>query len=95
MSRCIFCGYCEVACPFDAITMGHDYELSDYSRSDLIFTKEMLLAEPLERTLRQLRNEGELMRRTTCVTLALLAPDRAVARRASRSRSTARGRRRG
>jgi NADH-quinone oxidoreductase subunit I len=24
--------------------MGHDYELSDYDRSDLIFTKEMLLA---------------------------------------------------
>jgi NADH-quinone oxidoreductase subunit I len=50
MSRCIFCGYCEVACPFDAITMGHDYELSDYTRSDLIFTQEMLLAEPIERT---------------------------------------------
>jgi len=57
LSRCIFCGYCEIACPFDAITMGHDYELSDYDRSDLIFTKEMLLAEPLERT--PLRNEGE------------------------------------
>jgi len=57
LSRCIFCGYCEVACPFDAITMGHDYELSDYTRSDLIFTKEMLLAEPLERT--PLRTEGE------------------------------------
>ena len=57
MSRCIFCGYCEVACPFDAITMGHDYELSDYTRSDLIFTKEMLLAEPIERT--PLREEGE------------------------------------
>jgi NADH-quinone oxidoreductase subunit I len=57
LSRCIFCGYCEIACPFDAITMGHDYELSDYDRSDLIFTKEMLLAEPLERT--PLRNEDE------------------------------------
>jgi NADH-quinone oxidoreductase subunit I len=57
LSRCIFCGYCEIACPFDAITMGHDYEMSDYTRSDLIFTKEMLLAEPLERT--PLRNEGE------------------------------------
>ena len=57
MSRCIFCGYCEVACPFDAITMGHDYELSDYNRSDLVFTKEMLLAEPLERT--PLRTEEE------------------------------------
>jgi NADH-quinone oxidoreductase subunit I len=57
MTRCIFCGYCEVACPFDAITMGNDYELADYTRSDLIFTKEMLLAEPVERT--PLRREGE------------------------------------
>ena len=57
LSCCIFCGYCEVACPFDAITMGHDYELSDYTRSDLIFTKEMLLDEPIERT--PLRQEGE------------------------------------
>jgi NADH-quinone oxidoreductase subunit I len=57
LSRCIFCGYCEVACPFDAITMGNDYEMSDYERSDLIFTKEMLLAEPLERT--PLRAAGE------------------------------------
>ena len=57
LSRCIFCGYCEVACPFDAITMGNDYELSDYTRSDLIFTKEMLLADPIERT--PLRREGE------------------------------------
>jgi len=57
LARCIFCGYCEIACPFDAITMGHEYELSDYDRTDLIFTKEMLLAEPLERT--PLRNEGE------------------------------------
>ena len=57
MSRCIFCGYCEVACPFDAITMGNDYEMSDYERPDLIFTKEMLLAEPFERS--PLRREGE------------------------------------
>jgi NADH-quinone oxidoreductase subunit I len=57
LSRCIFCGYCEVACPFDAITMGHDYEMSDYTRSDLIFTKEMLLSEAIERT--PLRQEGE------------------------------------
>ncbi len=57
LTRCIFCGYCEVACPFDAITMGNDYEMSDYERSDLIFTKEMLLAEPIDRT--PLRAEGE------------------------------------
>lgn len=57
LSRCIFCGYCEVACPFDAITMGNDFELADYERSDLIFTKEMLLAEPFDR--QPLRGEGE------------------------------------
>ena len=57
MTRCIFCGYCELACPFDAITMGNDYELADYERSDLIFTKEILLADSLERT--PLRREGE------------------------------------
>ena len=57
LARCIFCGYCEVACPFDAITMGIDYELADYNRSDLIFTKEMLLAPHPERT--PLRREGE------------------------------------
>src|SRR5512132_3793485 len=57
MTRCIFCGYCEVACPFDAITMQQDYELSDYERTDLIFTKEMLLQDPPERT--PLRRPGE------------------------------------
>lgn len=57
IARCIFCGYCEVACPFDAITMGHEYELSDYTRTDLIFTKEMLLADHLEQV--PLRKEGE------------------------------------
>jgi NADH-quinone oxidoreductase subunit I len=57
LSRCIFCGYCEIACPFDAITMGHDYEMADYDRGDLIFTKEMLLADSIERT--PLKAEGE------------------------------------
>jgi len=37
--------------------MGNDYEIADYNRTDLIFTKEMLLAEPSERT--PLRGEGE------------------------------------
>ena len=57
LSRCIFCGYCEVACPFDAITMGTTTRCPTTTAPDLIFTKEMLLAEPFERT--PLRAEGE------------------------------------
>jgi len=49
MSRCIFCGYCERACPFDAITLGNQFEISEYSRDDLIYTKDMLLTEPIKR----------------------------------------------
>ena len=32
LSRCIFCGYCEVGLPFDAID-SYDYEMSDYNRA--------------------------------------------------------------
>ena len=62
LSRCIFCGYCELACPFDAITLEQEFEISEYSRDDLIYTKDMLLAEPVKRVTdrrsRSLRHAG-------------------------------------
>src|SRR5690348_19653 len=49
MSRCIVCGYCELACPFDAITLGNEFEISEHNRDDQIYTKDMLLAEPMKK----------------------------------------------
>ena len=43
MLRCIFCGYCEDACPTEAIVLEHDYRLSFTNRRDAIYTKEMLI----------------------------------------------------
>src|SRR5512133_1043594 len=43
-SRCIFCGYCVEACPTDAITHGHGFEVASYNTSTLIKRKEDLLA---------------------------------------------------
>ena len=42
-TRCIFCGFCEEACPVGAIFMGKDYELAVYSKDDFVWDKEDLL----------------------------------------------------
>lgn len=42
-SRCIFCGYCVEACPTDAITHGHGFELATTNINSLIYRKEKLL----------------------------------------------------
>lgn len=42
MLRCIYCGYCEEACPTGAIILSNEFELSAFSRQELIFTKEKL-----------------------------------------------------
>lgn len=47
MLRCIYCGYCEDACPTQAIVLGDNYELTFTSRTDAIYTKEMLLVPVL------------------------------------------------
>ena len=46
-TRCIFCGYCEEACPVSAIFMGKDYETAVYSNKDFIWDKtDMLVPTP-------------------------------------------------
>ena len=42
--RCIFCGFCEEACPVDAIVETRVYEYIGDTRDDLLMTKEKLLA---------------------------------------------------
>jgi NADH-quinone oxidoreductase chain I len=38
--RCIMCGLCVEACPFDALYMGMGYERAKYRRSELAMNKE-------------------------------------------------------
>jgi NADH-quinone oxidoreductase subunit I len=45
-TRCIFCGYCEEACPVSAIFMGKDYELAVYSKDEFVWDKADLLVAP-------------------------------------------------
>ena len=42
-SRCIFCGFCEEACPTYAIQLTPDFEMSEYSRENLVYEKQDLL----------------------------------------------------
>jgi NADH-quinone oxidoreductase subunit I len=42
-SRCIFCGFCEEACPTYAIQLTPDFEMGEYRRENLVYEKEDLL----------------------------------------------------
>lgn len=44
LSKCIFCGFCEESCPVDSIVETRFYEYHGEQHSDLIMTKEKLLA---------------------------------------------------
>lgn len=44
-SRCIFCGFCVEACPTDAITHGHGFEIASYNTATLIYRKEQMLTQ--------------------------------------------------
>jgi NADH-quinone oxidoreductase subunit I len=42
--RCIYCGMCEEACPVDAIELTTLFDLTGYSRKEMMFDKEKLLS---------------------------------------------------
>jgi NADH-quinone oxidoreductase subunit I len=46
--RCVFCGLCVDACPFDALSMSNDYELAAYDKASLKYTPDMLMLPPPE-----------------------------------------------
>ncbi|MFC1835997.1 NADH-quinone oxidoreductase subunit NuoI [Thermodesulfobacteriota bacterium] len=58
LGRCIFCGFCVEVCPKDAIEMSTAYELSEYSREDLLLDKEALMRLPEERYIKENRKAG-------------------------------------
>ncbi len=46
VSRCMFCGLCEDACPVDALELTQDFELASYTRDGQIWDRQMLEEGP-------------------------------------------------
>ena len=42
LSRCMFCGLCEDACPTDALELTQDFEMAQYNREGLIWDRTKL-----------------------------------------------------
>ena len=43
VTRCIFCGYCQEACPKDAIELTRDYEFCGYTREEFHAVRDELI----------------------------------------------------
>ena len=46
IGRCMFCGLCVEACPYDALHMGSGFEEGTYHRKDLVIDADRLRAAP-------------------------------------------------
>ena len=42
LGRCIFCGFCQEACPYGAILLRGNFETANYTRRDLIYDRDKL-----------------------------------------------------
>ena len=45
--RCVFCGFCEEACPVDAIRLGHEYVMAGLTEEKWVYTKDYLAQRPV------------------------------------------------